>query len=326
MSTFIRNTRHRPISRFFVPLFVASLLVASPAVAGCKGDVAVQILGSGGPIANSSRASSGYLVWIKGEARLLVDAGGGTFARFGEAGAHVDSLDAILLTHLHVDHSVELPAYLKSAWFSDRKRNLQLVGPSASGAFPAIDDFLNALIGPTQGAYRYLSGYLTDGAGYFPLKTRTVAHDSDKPVIVLDNDELRVSAIGVRHGPVPALGYLVESGGHKIAFSGDQNGNNPAFAKMIESADVLIMDHAIPEKADRIAANLHARPSEIAKLATDAKVGRLVLSHIMPRSESQLKASQSLISATYTGPIIVAEDMMCIDLERILKPHDHSSQ
>lgn len=321
MSTFVQNTLHGSFDRLARPLLAASLIAASlcaasPAFAVCKGDIAVQVLGSGGPIANEKRASAGYVVWVKGEARLLIDAGGGTFARFGKAGAQVDSLDAILLTHLHVDHSVELPAYLKSAWFGDRKRALQLVGPSASAAFPAIDEFLDSLIGSKHGAFRYLSGYVAGDAGYFPVDTRTVAHDSEKAVTVLDKNQLRVSAIGVRHGPVPALGFLVESGGRKIAFSGDQNGNNPAFAKMIRSADVLIMDHAIPEEADKVAVNLHARPSEIAKLATDAKIGRLVLSHIMPRSEPHLKASQSLIRKTYTGPIVVAEDMICIELDR----------
>jgi hypothetical protein len=49
--------------------------------------VTLQILGSGGPIADDARASSGYLVWADGKSRVLIDAGGGTFLRFGEAGA-----------------------------------------------------------------------------------------------------------------------------------------------------------------------------------------------------------------------------------------------
>ena len=39
--------------------------------------VILQILGSGGPIADDGRASSGYLVWVDGESRVLIDAGGG---------------------------------------------------------------------------------------------------------------------------------------------------------------------------------------------------------------------------------------------------------
>ena len=55
--------------------------------------IALQVLGSGGPIADDGRASSGYLVWVDGTARVLIDAGGGTFLRFAEAGARFEDLD-----------------------------------------------------------------------------------------------------------------------------------------------------------------------------------------------------------------------------------------
>jgi ribonuclease BN (tRNA processing enzyme) len=83
---------------------------------------------------------------------------------------------------------------------------------------------------------------------------------------------------------------------------------------MIGGAELLIMDYAIPEDAGHIAAALHARPSEIARLAADAEVDRLVLSHLMPRSERVLAASLAIIRKTYTGPLTVADDMLCLSL------------
>ena len=50
-----------------------------------------------------------------------------------------------------------------------------------------------------------------------------------------------------------------------------------------------IMDHAVPEDTETVAASLHARPNESARLASRAGVKRLVLSHLMPRSERQLE-------------------------------------
>ena len=47
----------------------------------------LQVLGSGGPFASGNRASSGYLVWRDGKPIVMVDAGGGTYLRFAEAGA-----------------------------------------------------------------------------------------------------------------------------------------------------------------------------------------------------------------------------------------------
>jgi len=76
--------------------------------------VAVQVLGSGGPIADDARASSAYLVWVDGKARIMIDAGGGSFLRFGEAQASFRDLDFIGLSHFHADHSAGFAALLKS--------------------------------------------------------------------------------------------------------------------------------------------------------------------------------------------------------------------
>jgi ribonuclease BN (tRNA processing enzyme) len=84
--------------------------------------IAVQVLGSGGPELQDKRASSSYLVWQDGRARILVDAGGGSALRFGESGAQMSQLDVILFSHYHVDHNGDFPALIKSSWFEDRKR------------------------------------------------------------------------------------------------------------------------------------------------------------------------------------------------------------
>lgn len=78
---------------------------------GAEG-VAVQVLGSGGPELKDKRASSSYLVWQDGRARVLVDAGGGSALRFGESGAKMSQLDVILFSHFHVDHSEEFPWHI----------------------------------------------------------------------------------------------------------------------------------------------------------------------------------------------------------------------
>ena len=82
---------------------------------GCgTGGVALQVLGSGGPELQDKRASTSYLVWRGGVPRVLVDSGGGSALRFGESGATMSDLDVILLTHLHVDHTADLTALVKS--------------------------------------------------------------------------------------------------------------------------------------------------------------------------------------------------------------------
>ncbi len=294
---------------------LALAICAQNAGAGC-GDsgVAVQVLGSGGPIADDGRAASGYLVWRDGRAITLVDAGGGTFLRFGEAGAKITDLDAILLTHLHADHTSDLPALLKSGYFTKRTRPLIVAGPSAGGPYPTVGDFLHRLLDPQRGPFAYLAGYLDGSDGLFPLRPVEVARDATTPATVVEGDNLRVTAVGVHHGPVPALGYLVETAGVRIAFSGDQRGDDPAFARLIHGADLLVMDHAIPEQAGPVARNLHATPSQIGHLATATHIHRLLLSHLMARSIAHLDDSQRIIRRVYPGEMTVAADLQCIDL------------
>lgn len=292
---------------------MVALIAPLQARAACTGPAVVQVLGSGGPDADDARASSGYLLWMDGEARLLVDAGGGVFLRFGEAKAKFESLDAIAITHLHADHVGELPVLLKSGFFSERKRPLPIVGPTGGGQFPGMKEFMKAQFDKKRGAFRYLSGYLDGSGGSVRANIKEISATASSPRTAFGNERFKLTAIGVKHGSVPALGYVVEAGGKRMAFAGDQNGDNPAFAAAIKDADVLVMDHAIPEMPDRTSGQLHARPSEIGMLAAKANVRQLVLSHNMARSLGPLQDNLTLIKQHYKGPIKVAEDLMCVE-------------
>ena len=124
----------------------------------CDGEgVAVQVLGSGGPELQDKRASSSYLIWQDGQARVLVDAGGGSALRFGESGASMSQLDVILFTHFHFDHSADFPALIFSSWFEERNRPLPVYGPAGNSEFPSTVDFVHAFFNGRNGIYRYLS-------------------------------------------------------------------------------------------------------------------------------------------------------------------------
>jgi ribonuclease BN (tRNA processing enzyme) len=88
---------------------------SSTATSACRGDVALQVLGSGGPAPEGHRASSDYLVWVGVRSCVLVNAGGGVFLRFGEAHARIEDLDLIALTYFHADHVADFPALIKVA-------------------------------------------------------------------------------------------------------------------------------------------------------------------------------------------------------------------
>ena len=293
-------------------LLVALLmLVPTPAAAqaACTDEpVALQILGSGGP-RGVGRASAGYLVRINGTGRVLIDAGGGTFARFHEAGGKVDDLDLLALSHFHPDHASEVPALL---WL--KPTDMLVSGPTGSDQYPSADEFVDGLFGP-EGVFRAVTG----GEG---LNTLTVDVTQSEPTEIFSNDSMRVTALGVPHGIVPALGYRIDVGDVSIAFSSDQNGSDPAFVEFASGADILVVHVAVPETISGFAGDLHAKPSVWGQLATDANIGTLVLSHLSntaPRTAAGelLGFDESLahLRSNYDGPLIIAEDLMCIPVE-----------
>jgi ribonuclease BN (tRNA processing enzyme) len=289
------------------------LAVPRPALPACAAEgVWLQVLGSGGPEADDGRTSTGYLVWHEGRARVLVDLGGGSLARFEQAGARLTDLEVILFSHFHVDHSADLPALLKASWFTRRTRDLPLYGPSGNERMPGARDFVQELLGPS-GAFRYLSGYL-DGHEDYRLSVHEVSAKGMGQTAFALGPDLRIVATPVHHGPVPALAWRVEIADAVIAFSGDLSGRNGTLADLAAEADLLVAHNAIPEQAGDAARSLHMPPSVIGEIAGQAKVRQLVLSHRMNRSLGHEDETLSLIRKSYGGPVHFAEDLQCFGL------------
>jgi ribonuclease BN (tRNA processing enzyme) len=282
----------------FLVALVASPVFAEEEANDCGAtDFALQILGSGGPFGNG-RASAGYLLWVDGQSRVMIDAGGGTFAHFHEAGANIADLQLLAISHFHPDHSAELPALL---W--PRNGPLTVVGPSGDKAFPSVAEFIDGLFG-IDGVFRVLN----DG---FQFETIEVDINGDA-VEILNERTVVVKSIGVPHGDVPALGFRVEVGGRSVAFSSDQNGTDPRFMEFVEDVDLLVVHFAGNEDGSG-RADLHAKPSAWGKIANEAKVGRLILSHLS--TNQNFESNLDALKAVYSGPLTIAEDLMCIAVE-----------
>jgi len=276
--------------------------------------VAVQVLGSGGPIADDARASTAYIVWIDGKSRVLIDAGGGSFLRFGEAHASFNDLELIGLSHFHADHSADFVALLKSGNFANRDRPLTVVGPSGAPRFPGLDEFLHSNLNSETGAFKYLSGYL-DGSGGLPLLIPLEIGPNAQNNRDLLPDVYTISAFAahVPHGIVPALAFRIEAGrGKAIVFSSDQNGSDPEFGKFAQDASLLVMHMPIPENAGDAAKELHAVPSRVAEIAAAAHADRLLLSHFMARSLENREENLQQIRSGFGGTLVSAFDMDCI--------------
>ena len=293
---------------------VNGLAKESPAGCAHQDKTMLQVLGSGGPIADDGRASSGYLVWIDGRSRFLIDTGGGIFLRFGEAGARFADINHIAISHFHTDHSTDLSALLKSGYFSNRKRKLTVSGPAAGGGYPGTDDFLKRLLDQENGVYAYLAGYLDGSAGLFKLEPIEVDPKRREASRVYTDSMtgIEIDALGVPHGPVPALSYRVKIGEQSIVFAGDHNGSSDAFIEFARGTDMLVMHMPVPEDISGVGRKLHAPPSVIGKIAAETGTGKLVLSHFMARSLVNREENLEHIRSRFSGKLVSAVDLDCV--------------
>jgi len=299
--------------------FVLQLFFAGPAAFGQESapPLELAVLGSGGPGA-TGRAASSYLVLIDGVARVLVDAGPGSFARLGESKISLAKTDVILLTHLHIDHAGELPGLFKARAVSGSEPiEFNVFGPDGSRAqdqgayFPSTRRLLDLLFGP-QGAFAYLSGFsapMTIHAHDIPARISVNA----LPHVILKDSAFVITAIAGHHGDAPAVIYRIDCAGRSITFSGDIDAKGlPSLLKIAKASDLLVFNSPVldPPGSPAILYTLHTSPHAIGELARQAGVHRLLLSHLSPATESMHRAVLESIRQTYSGAVSWAEDGM----------------
>jgi len=316
--------RERGLSLAFAGLFTACAFGQRAAAQTCGAQgVAVQVLGSGGPELELKRASSSYLVWVSGRPRVLVDAGGGSALRFGESGARMSEVDVVLFSHLHVDHSADLPALIKSSWFEERSRPLFIYGPPGNDFMPSTVEFVGDLFDGRRGAYRYLSELLDPGAeSSYKIQPHSVVADAAPRVAWRDGRDgnLALSAVRVIHGGVPALAWRVEAGGKAIVFSGDTNGDGEGLPRLAANADMFVAHNAVMEGATGLERRLHMPPSVIGQIAAEAHVKSVVISHRMLRTSGKEEQTTAEIRKRYEGPLVFANDLDCFPVNHATAP------
>ncbi|WP_081905632.1 MBL fold metallo-hydrolase [Janthinobacterium agaricidamnosum] len=314
-------------------LMVAALFAMSGASAAqdappASAALELLVLGSGGPGA-TGRAGAAYSVLLDGKPRILVDAGPGAFVRAGEARLPFADMDIVLLTHLHADHAGGLPGLIKARAVSAcGKIAFHVFGPSASkggqtregdvdAAFPSTSRFIDLMFGK-QGAF----SYLRDFSAPVTFKTTdlfTHPKAGAAPLIIVNQDGLVIRAIAGHHRDAPAVIYRIDYKGKSITFSGDIDPLGHAALRSIAKDSQLLVLNAVvldPPKSPQVLYTLHTAPQDIGRIASDAGVGGLLLSHISPVIDAQREAVTASIRQAYQGPVQFAEDGLRVPLTR----------
>ena len=300
------------ILALFCMVLIAGVAHAAEGTRQCGTEgVWIQTLGAGGPELDDGFGSASYLVWIDNKARLLIDTAPGASVAFDRSGARFEDLDAILYTHLHVDHAADFPAFIKGSFFLDRTEPLYIFGPDGNDDYPSTTAMVERLIGP-DGAFSYLQDFLTSASsGGYRLRMRDVPATGSRRWAQYRNERLRLTAVPVNHSIVPAIAWRVDMGEQSIVFTGDFNNEKDNVADLAADADALVIHHAIPVGARGEARNLHVLPAQIGRIAARAEVRMVLLGHRMSRTRGVESRSREAIEAHYTGPLIFVNDLEC---------------
>jgi ribonuclease BN (tRNA processing enzyme) len=301
-----------------VRVFLAALLcvLAAPTWADVPPSppvLTVLVLGSGGPRV-SKRASVGNLVLVAGQARLLVDAGPGTFVRAGESGQSLSALDTVLLTHLHVDHSAELPAFVKTRALDGQGLvRMRVLGPSGNSIFPSTEAFVDGLFGP-HGLYRYLRNF---GAEMRVSGEDIPAKLGDGPHTVQLPGGVSVTGQAIHHGETPAVAFRIAVGGKSVVFAGDIDPSGLAsLAQLAKGADLLVVSCAVLDPPNSPAGlyQLHSPPKRLGETASAAGVKALLLTHLPPAVEVEEPAVLASVRTSFSGPVTFASDGLRLEV------------
>jgi len=306
------------------------------AVDDVEGKFSIMVLGSGAPAAQpDGRASAGYMIFIDGKAKILMDVGGGVYQRIADSGMNLTDLEIVLLSHLHVDHVGDIDPVVKAMFFHNRlngfprdpEMKLHIFGPDKAPPsapppalrYPTTDVFIDGHFDGTHGVEAYLNDFAVVIGG-IPLNymTHSIEHDNNLGVrTIWDEDGLVIKTIGVPHGPAPSLAFRIEYMGKSIAYSGDTTSTS-ANGNMIEisrDGDLLIYDTAILDGTGAPFINLHTTPTRMGEVARDAGAKKLVLSHLTTITDPNTDAvKDSVRNAGYQGKIKVAKDLKVYNL------------
>ena len=291
-----------------LPLVTAAQSSASSVPPAPKTQVV--ILGTGTPVANPDTSGPAVAIVVNGAA-YLVDCGPGVVRRAaaaernGIAALKVSNIKVVFITHLHSDHTLGYPDLIFSPWVLGRKEPLEAYGPRG------LQDMTEHI----EKAWEKDIDVRTNGLEHGNRTGYQVHVHEIAPGIVYKDANVTVKSFLVAHGSWDqAFGYRFETTDRTIVLSGD-TAPTDAIVKACNGCDVLL--HEVYNEVDpsrgpdwlKYLRAFHTSTFELAKLATEAKPGLLVLYHQgygHSASETVLLAE---IKQHYSGKVVSAHDL-----------------
>lgn len=257
-----------------------------------KPEITVTVLGSGTCVPSLERSSCSVMLEV-GTARLLFDSGPGTMRRLLRTNTTIFEVDYIFYSHFHPDHTAELVPFLFATKYPDMGHRQAVLSIVAGSGF---EEFFAGLK-RVYGKWIELDPELME-----------IIEMNNRSADALQMKEFAVQSAPVEHNPESIAYRITSPGGYAVVYSGDTD-YSESLIELSKDADILICESALP---DDLHLKGHLTPSLAGDIATRAGVKKLILTHFYPECD-QTDIKQEC-RKTYDGPLVLAEDLMRIEV------------
>jgi ribonuclease BN (tRNA processing enzyme) len=276
----------------------------------------VILLGTaGGPRPRKSRVPSSQVVVVN-EAAYVIDCGVGVATHLALADVRLTCLRHVFITHHHSDHNAEYGPLLLAAWGSGLRTQIDTWGPPPLTRMTELFLEMNDYDIRTR---------IADEARV-PLAPLIRPHELKEEGVILRENGVVVTCALVDHPPVrPAFAYRLDSPDRSIVISGDTKPCD-SLIRLAREADVLVHEVLWPSAVDRLLANAynaaalkksilshHTPAVEVGRVAAQARVKTLVLSHFVPAEDPAITEemwTDAVRRGGYSGPVILGKDLL----------------
>jgi len=246
------------------------------------------ILGSGTNV-HPTRAAAGYVVQT--DQTMLLDFGPGTLHNLIKTGIDRHRIRHILFSHFHADHFSDFVTFFFDAVYHSKfvgpRADLTLIGPR--GTRQLFGTILSTFPGFNTAAFRVRIREVAGGS-FMVGKTRVLAR------------------AGVHSPRLHCVGYRLEHGDRALVYSGDAQ-YCPSLVRLCRGADVAVLDCSFPATRPGLG---HMHAGDCGRVAREAGVKRLILSHLYPIAERYDVKRQA--GRYFKGRILVGRDLMTISV------------
>ena len=271
---------------------------------------------AGGPSIKKARAQPSNALVVNGNV-YIIDAGNGVSRQMALAGVSARALRAVFITHNHSDHSADYGTLLLRAWSSGLKTPVDTYGP------PPLEKM-------TRSYFEYMNWDIQlriKDEDFPPLVNLVRVHEIKSEGVIYQDENIKVTAAEVPHGAAkPSYAFRFDTAQRSFVFSGDTS-RSENLIKLAKGADVLVHEivniHGVDalvratdpgnEARKRHIIEAHTPIEEVGKVATEAGVRKLVLTHFVPTGLPAFDKPELWIEGVrkyYAGEVIVGEDLL----------------